>query len=194
MKSATEFLGRICEIESGGTPLRSRREYYGGGIPWVKISDISACPGLVTKTEETLTTEGLRAIRGRLFPVGTVLLAMYGSIGKVAVAGVELSTNQAILGIGIKDKARLDARYLVHWLEHMRGWLTSRGNGVAQQNISAGMVRSLKIPLPKLEEQLRISSTLDRVSTLRQKYLEAGRECGNLLEVLSRDAFARLKK
>lgn len=92
-------LGEVAEIRSGGTPSRSKSEYYGGEIPWAKIADIEASDGPLTRTEETITDAGLKAIRGRLFPAGTLLFAIYGSIGKMAFAGRDVSTNQAILGI-----------------------------------------------------------------------------------------------
>jgi len=110
-------LGELCEMSSGGTPLRSEDRYYTDGtIPWVKIGDIeNADAGVINWTEEFITEEGLAAINGRSFDKGTVLFAMYGSVGKVAVAGMTLSTNQAILGIR-PDQGKLHTDYLVHWL------------------------------------------------------------------------------
>ncbi len=67
-------LEELCVIQSGGTPRRGNASYYGGGIPWAKISDLNAYDGLVRVTEESITPEGLASIGGRLVPAGTVLL------------------------------------------------------------------------------------------------------------------------
>lgn len=97
-------LGDLCDIQSGGTPSRAGSGLFGGDIPWAKISDLEASDGTLTQTEESITERGLEAIRGRLFPEGTLLFAIYGSIGKMAFAGCETSCNQAILGSKLIDQ------------------------------------------------------------------------------------------
>lgn len=161
-------LDELCSIRSGGTPSRSNSEFYGGDIPWAKISDIEASDGVLIQTEETITRKGLAAIRGRTFQPGTLLFAIYGSIGKMAFAGRELATNQAILGIENSNPDILSERYLYRYLESRRDVLLSDGAGIAQKNLSAGYVRNLKIPLPPLEEQRRIAGILDQADTLRR--------------------------
>lgn len=164
MRSAK--LGELCEIRSGGTPSRKNADFYGGAIPWAKISDIEASEGLLTTTDETITEDGLAAIRGRLFTEGTLLFAIYGSIGKMAFAGRKLSTNQAILGILNQSPTDLFDRYLFRYLEARRDDLLRDGAGIAQKNLSAAYVRNLTIPLPPLEEQKRIAEILDQADAL----------------------------
>ncbi len=156
----TARLGDLCEIQSGGTPRREEPRYYGGTIPWAKIGDLEVGDAVVVSTEERITEEGLAAIRGRLFPAGTVLLAMYGSVGKVAVAGTAMATNQAILGIRVMEPDTLSSEYVRRWLESIRGQLVLHARGVTQQNISATLVRDLHIPLPSPVEQRRIAAVL----------------------------------
>ena len=89
--------GEIGQMSSGGTPSRANAEFYGGTFPWAKISDIeSAKSGVITDTEEKITDAGLKAINNRIFEKNTLLLAMYGSVGKTAITGTRLSCNQAI--------------------------------------------------------------------------------------------------
>lgn len=181
-------LSEIALIRSGGTPLRSNTKFYNGSIPWAKISDLDTPSGFVDSTEEQITEEGLRAVRGRLFHPGTILFAMYGSVGKTAVAGVEMYSNQAILGIQ-PDASRLNSRFLLHWLKSIKGELNEAARGVAQQNLNAGQVKSLKVPLPPLPIQQRIAAVLDEVDALRQKRersinsLEALRESAYILHL-----------
>jgi type I restriction enzyme, S subunit len=162
-------LSQFCSIRSGGTPSRSNAAFYGGQIPWAKISDIEASDGVISETEETISQEGLAAIRGRTFPRGTLLFAIYGSIGKMAFAGRELSTNQAILGIENNRPDALCERYLFRYLESRRDALLSDGAGIAQKNLSAGYVRDMEIPLPPLDDQKRIAAILDQADELRRK-------------------------
>ncbi|MEM6783773.1 MAG: restriction endonuclease subunit S [Bacteroidota bacterium] len=180
-------LDKLCKIQSGGTPRRSRREFYGGSIPWAKIGDLNN--GTVFETEETLTDAGLEAIRNRLFPAGTLLFAMYGSIGKLGVAGVDMTTNQAILGIQIKESERLDQNYLRHWFGFIQLRLENMGAGVTQKNLSAKKVRSLEIPLPPLAEQRRIAAVLDRADALRAKRRRAHARLDDLLRAVFLEMF-----
>jgi type I restriction enzyme, S subunit len=163
-------LGDICIMQSGGTPRRGTKGYYEGEIPWAKIGDLeSSSDGYIYQTEEYITDQGLKSINNRLFKKGTLLLAMYGSVGKVSFAGVEMSTNQAILGISPKNTTLLDMSYLKRWFEFKRPKLIQGARGVALQNISATIVKNLKIPLPPLPEQQRIAKILDAADTLRKK-------------------------
>jgi len=162
-------LDDLCDIQSGGTPPRGNADSFGGDIPWVKISDIEASDGLITSTEETISEIGLKAIRGRLFPKGTLLFAIYGSVGKSAFAGTDLSANQAVLGIQVRSYDSLSPRYLYHWLQSRQKMFEADAAGIAQKNLSAGYVRSLKIPLPPLNEQIRIAAILDQAEDLRRK-------------------------
>ena len=160
-------LSEVCDISSGGTPSRTNPEYFNGNIPWAKISDIeSANNGIVYETEEYISAEGLKNIRGKLFPKGTLLFAMYGSIGKVGITGREISTNQAILGIRPRSDDEIDLNYLKSWFESNKQKLINQGRGAALKNLSATIVRNLEIDLPPLDDQIRIAHLLGKVEGL----------------------------
>jgi type I restriction enzyme S subunit len=163
-------LENLCKMNSGGTPSRSNISYYSGDIPWAKISDIEAAEGgVIYNTEEKITIDGLASINNRVFEKGTLLLAMYGSVGKVAFAGLKMSTNQAILGIRIIDEKVLDYSYLKYWFQTIKNKLLDRAVGGTLQNISLGIVKDLEIPLPPLSVQKRIAEILDAANALRRK-------------------------
>jgi type I restriction enzyme S subunit len=162
-------LNQLCTMQSGGTPSRSKAEYYHGTIPWSKISDLEKSnDGYIYKTEEHITDLGLKSINNRLFKKGTLLLAMYGSVGKTAIAKIDLSTNQAILGINIKDNNQLDIKYLKYWFTTIKEQLLNRAVGAALANISLGIVKELEIPLPNLDTQQKIANILDKADELSQ--------------------------
>ena len=169
-------LSDVCEISSGGTPSRSNPEYFKGDIPWAKISDIeNADNGVVYDTDEHISIDGLKNIRGKLFPKGTLLFAMYGSIGKVGICGRELSTNQAILGIRPRRDDEIDLIYLKTWFSSNKQRLINQGRGVALKNLSATIVRELEIDLPDYNNQIRIAHLLGKVEGLiaqRKQHLQ----------------------
>ncbi|WP_062810867.1 restriction endonuclease subunit S [Alcanivorax sp. NBRC 102028] len=182
-------LSELCSIQSGGTPSRGNEAYWAGSIPWAKISDLEAAgDGYIKDTEEHITEEGLKAIRGRLFDNGTLLFAMYGSVGKTAIVKGEVSTNQAILGIKPITK-QLDLGYLRYWLRSQQYIFDRDAKGVTQKNLSAGYVRGLKIPLPPLSEQKRIATILDKANAIRRKRQQATQLAEEFLRAVFLDMF-----
>jgi type I restriction enzyme S subunit len=180
----------LCKMNSGGTPSRKNLSFYSGDIPWAKISDIEAADGgIVIGTEEHLTDSGLSAINNRIFESGTLLLAMYGSVGKVAFAGTKMSTNQAILGINIKDTNILDYSYLKYWFQTIKAQLLDRAVGGTLQNISLGIVKELEIPLPPIATQKRIAEILDAADALRHKEQELLKKYDELAQAIFIDMF-----
>src|SRR5665647_3409700 len=91
-------LGEVSQTTSGGTPSRREPKYYNGNIPWVKSGELNK--GLIKDTEEKISEEALKNSSAKIFPKGTLLIALYGAtIGKLAFLGVDAATNQAICGI-----------------------------------------------------------------------------------------------
>lgn len=90
--------GDICKTTSGGTPSRTRSDFYGGSIPWVKSGEL--CDGIVSENEETITEEGLKNSSAKIFKTGSLLIALYGvTVGKLGILSRNAATNQAVCGI-----------------------------------------------------------------------------------------------
>jgi type I restriction enzyme S subunit len=157
-KHITIKLGQVCRIKSGGTPLTSVKEYYNGNIPWVVIADITKCEKYLSKTEKSISKKGLENSSAKLFPKGTILFAMYASIGKCAIAGVDLTTNQAILGI--EPNSQLYNEFLYYCLLNNEGKYERMGQHGAQKNLNAEMVKNFSLLLPAKEEQKKIVDIL----------------------------------
>ena len=153
-------LGEIGSWGSGGTPKATNDKYYNGSIPWAKIGDLN--DGLVVKTEDYITEEGLINSSAKIVEEGTLLVAMYGSIGKLGIAGVKLSTNQAIAFCKVNEKL-VAKEFVFYYLRSRREHLLSMGQGGTQQNISQTILKVYPILLPPLNEQRRIVEKLDRI-------------------------------
>lgn len=182
-------LGDLCDMNSGGTPRRNNPDYYNGDIPWAKISDIESANGFIETTEEKISIEALQSIGNRIFPKGTLLLAMYGSVGKTAITGIEMSTNQAILGIRPKDESKIYLPYLKYWFHFIKESLMHRAVGGTLQNISLGIVKELQIPLPPLPIQQKIAAILDQADALRKKDRQLLTKYDELLQAVFYDMF-----
>ncbi|MDX2079958.1 MAG: restriction endonuclease subunit S [Terrimicrobiaceae bacterium] len=160
-------LGDIAKTTSGGTPRRDRPQFYGGKIPWVKSGELG--DSVVYETGETITEEALESSNAKVFPKGTLCIALYGAtVGKLGVLGIDAATNQAVCAIFPRDC--LDTRYLYRFLESKRRDLVEQGKGGAQPNISQGIIRNTHIPFPPLPEQRRIVAEIEKQFTR----LEAG--------------------
>lgn len=160
---AAATLAQLGEWSSGGTPSRSRPEYFGGEIPFVKTGDLK--DRWLSSIPESISQLGLDNSSAKLFPEGTLLIAMYGAtIGKTARLSLEAATNQACAAL-LGNDANTEAldyvwAYLRSQVEDLRG----QGKGGAQPNISQTLLKSYPIPLPPLPEQRRIVRKLDTLS------------------------------
>ena len=148
-------LGEIASWGSGGTPKRSESRYYGGHIPWAIIGDLN--DGIILKCKEHITKEALNNSSCKLIEPGTVLIAMYGSIGKLGIAGTQMATNQAI---AFAD-SYIDRLYLFYYLLSQRSALYLAGKGATQRNISQTVLKSWPIPVAPPVEQERIVNAIE---------------------------------
>lgn len=155
-------LGEVARWGSGGTPKRTNPNYFGGPIPWVVIGDLKG--GVVVDTATRITEEGLRASSAKWIPKGAVLLAMYGSIGKLGIAGGRITTNQAIAH-AVVDERVVASRYLFWYLKSLRRDLVAAGKGGTQRNISQTVIKALPIPVPPLDEQGMIVEIIEQQLT-----------------------------
>lgn len=153
-------LGQVAKMSSGGTPKSTVTEYYGGDIYWASIADMTSGGKVLLSTLKTLTKSGLQNSAAKIYPKGTILYAMYASIGECSIAGVEMASSQAILGITPED-GHLDSGYLYHHLTWIKEKVKLSGQQGTQSNLNAGMVRDFNLSLPPLEEQKQIAKILD---------------------------------
>ena len=152
-------MGQIGDWGAGSTPSRSNPNYYNGKILWLKTGELNN--GIVFDTEEKITEKAFQECSLRINKVGNVLIAMYGAtIGKLAIAGKELTTNQACCGC---SPYLINNWYLFYFLMASKEQFIKRGEGGAQPNISRVKLVEHLIPLPPLSEQQRIVNTIQNI-------------------------------
>lgn len=161
------FLSNVADWGSGGTPSRKNPDYYGGYIPWIKTGELE--DGYIFDSEEKITEDAVAHSSAKLFPIDSVLIAMYGAtIGKTAILGIPATTNQACACARCRDV--LNNKYLFYYLRSQKDTFIAKGKGGAQPNISQDIIRNHMIPLPPLAEQKRI---VEQIESLFSKLDEA---------------------
>ncbi|MCU1393487.1 MAG: hypothetical protein JWM34_1915 [Ilumatobacteraceae bacterium] len=151
----------LASLSSGSTPNRGRPDYWGGTIPWVKTGEVRG--NVIEKSEEFITARALAECPLEVYPVGTVLVAMYGqgaTRGRVAMLGVPASTNQACVAIQAASGAVLGS-YLFEFLKRSYEALRSLAHGSHQENLSSRLVGDFELPIPDWQEQARVAAVLD---------------------------------
>ena len=155
-------MGGIGDWGAGSTPQRTNHNYYGGNILWLKTGELNN--GIVYDTEEKITQKAFQDCSLRMNKIGDVLIAMYGAtIGKLAIVGKELTTNQACCGC---TPYIVFNWYLFYFLMASRDSFIKKGEGGAQPNISRVKLVEHLIPLPPLREQKRIVQKIEQLMQL----------------------------
>ena len=157
-------LGDICEVVSGGTPSKSKSEYWNGDIPWIKIGNIKG--KFVSEADEFITEKGLAGSSAKLLSKGTILYTIFATLGEVGVLTINACTNQAIAGITIKNEDIVESDYLYYYLKSKKNYVKYIGRGVAQNNINMSILREFEVPIREKFEQQFIADVLDRVERI----------------------------
>ena len=179
-------MGLIGDWGAGATPLRGNIEYYGGKIPWLKTGELNN--GLISSTEEYITDKALEECSLRLCNVGDILIAMYGAtIGKLGIAGIKLTTNQACCAC---SPIFIYNKFLFYFLMASKQSFIEQGEGGAQPNISRIKLVNYLFPLPPLKEQQRIVEKIEELTPHIELYGKAQAE----LDLLNKNIKEQLKK
>ena len=158
-------IGEIASIFSGGTPNRKIPEYWDGDIPWVTTTLIDGAE--IDSAREFITQRGLENSSTNWCKAGTILLAMYGqgkTRGKAAILSIDATINQACAAIELKDIG--SSHYILHILNSMYEKIRELSNSGSQENLSAGIIKSIQIPFPPKTEQITIANALSDVDSL----------------------------
>jgi len=171
-QSETKTIGEIFEVSSGTTPSRSRQDYFctNGGTPWVKTMDLT--DDFVRNTDEQLTSTGIQEGKARIFPKGTLLIAMYGGwnqIGRTGILAQDSSCNQAMSAL--LPAKEVSPEFLNLQLVIRRSyWKGVAASSRKDPNITKADVTNMPIVIPSPDTQAKISTALG--SVLRRKINE----------------------
>lgn len=159
--------GECIKWSSGGTPLSGRSEYYNGTIPWAIIGDLNDGP--VVQTERSISEFGLANSAAKWVEENSILIALYGSIGKLGIAKVRLTTNQAI---AFAKTYPLETLYVFYYLLGERDNLKRLGRGGTQLNINLRILNDYPIVIAPLVEQRAIAAKIEELFSELDKGVE----------------------
>ena len=150
----------VAKNYGGGTPSKSKAEYWDGNIPWASVGDLSDDVLEVTDTRSKITEEGVKGSSTNIVPAGAVIVAIKINPGRMKIAGMNLAINQDIRGLVLNDS--MNARFLTYYFRT----LMFAGHGTIVKSITNKHLMETKIPVPPMEIQQRIVDILDRFDAL----------------------------
>ena len=173
----------LCKLGSGDTPSRSNQQYYNGDIPWVKTGEV--VNDEIFETEEHITKEAIANSSAKLYPKGSVIIAMYGqgdTRGRTAKLAIDATTNQACAVLYDIDNTIVSTDYLWYYLQGRYHDLRSLASGNNQPNLNAGKIKNYDVVVPPMcvqneifahiKEQKALAKSLrQRAQILRQEAL-----------------------
>jgi len=145
---------RMCPVLTGATPRKEERRYYEGGtVPWVRTGEVKGRQ--ILEVEERITELALADTNCKVFPVDTILVAMYGqgqTRGRAGMLKTPAATNQACAAILPSNE--INARFLFEALNLQYDRLRAMGRGGNQANLNLAMIKELQVPSPPMDMQL----------------------------------------
>ena len=181
-------VGDVAKMGTGSTPSRNHKNYFGGSIPWVKSTEVDW--GTVAATSECLSSDGVRAARLKLYPKGSIVLALYGqgkTRGKCAVLGIDATINQACCALVSRDPR--SAPYLFHFLKYSYHRLRAESRGGNQENLNMRIVRSFPVPVPPVDVQQPYATIAESVEKQKTRHRAHLAELDTLFASLQSRAF-----
>lgn len=194
MSGKNVSLGAIARITSGSTPSRENPSYWNGTIPWVKTAQIQNGWIREDDVDERITEKGMRSSSTRLYPKGTILMAMYGqgkTRGQVAILGLDATINQACAAIQLEDS--VDRDYVYQQLIFRYDAIRALSNIGGQDNLNTDLIREISFPLPELCKQKAAAEILSAWDVSIDKFerliaAKQAKKTGLVSELLTRRA------
>nr|WP_257226846.1 restriction endonuclease subunit S [Acinetobacter sp. YH12058] len=181
-------LGEQCEVGTGSTPSRQNADYFEGNIPWVKSTEVDW--GTITYTSETISEDGKNSARLKIYPKGSIILALYGqgiTRGKSALLGIEATLNQACAALIPKEP--ISNYFVFSFLRFSYENLRNQARGGNQENLNLNIVKSFPIYLPPNELQEKWSKIALGIEDQKQNLYKQLNMQNQLFSSLQTQAF-----
>jgi len=187
------IMKKICEVSevvSGSTPDTTNADYWGGTIKWITPAELIDGDNYYYRdTQRKITELGSKSIGGRLFPKDTVMLTTRAPIGKVAIAGDEMCSNQGFKNL-ICDKKQLNPIYTYILLLSKKKYLNDLGTGATFKEINKKTVENIEIAIPPLNLQNKFASIVELIESIKGHQSKSTKEVSLLFDALKKKAFA----
>jgi type I restriction enzyme S subunit len=185
--SDSQALGDLCEVRIGRTPRRDNPAFWGGSAVWVTVAELSG--GEIRDSKQHISDLAVETVMAEPVPTGTLLFSFKLSIGKMAVAGVPLYTNEAIAALIIKREDQLDRGFLRYALMARATQEDGANHAVLGLVLNKAKVEALRVPVPAFSEQRRIVDLLARAEGIVRLRREAQQKAAELIPAIFIDMF-----
>jgi type I restriction enzyme S subunit len=190
------FIEIVAKVDTGTTPSRKNADYWdNGSIPWVTSGELY--DPFITDTKEKISEIALKETRLKIFPKGTLLIALYGqgiTRGKSSELLIEATTNQACGTINVFEDFSPIKPYLKLYLQKNYDDIRKLSSGGVQPNLNSSKIKAMPIPLPPLAEQheivRRVSLLFERADAFDKEVVAASRRCERLTQAVLGNAFS----
>ena len=152
-------LGDIADIVGGGTPSTNNEEYWSGDVVWLTPSEINQ--KFIGESKRTISELGVQKSSAKKLPIGTILFTSRATIGEVAIAIAEVTTNQGFQSFISNEKTFNE--FLYYWIVNNKKSFIERASGSTFLEISKSKIQPMEISLPCLEEQTKIANFLSAI-------------------------------
>jgi type I restriction enzyme, S subunit len=191
-KATKKSLRDVSEFQRGRFSWRPRNDprFYDGDYPFIQIGDIPRDNKLIKNHTQTLNEDGLKV--SRMFPTGTIVISIAATIGAVGILDFDSCMPDSLVGLNAKPEMAI-SDYLYYFLKYSQSHFERIAPQSAQKNINIGILESVNLPVPPLDEQRRIVAYLDglqaKVNALRELQVESGKELSALMPSVLDKAF-----
>ena len=160
-------MDEVCEVVNGGTPKSKEPSFWGGDVQWVTPKDLGKLQDrFISESSRQITELGLDSSSARLTPAQSVILSTRAPIGHLAISKVEMAVNQGCRIL--VPNVELDAQFLFFNLLGRKKELNALGTGTTFLELGARALKGIHMPLPPLEEQVRIVTDLDSLDEMKR--------------------------
>ena len=150
-------LGNLSVVQSGGTPLRSKKEYWEGDIAWYSSGELNQLK--TSSPERHISQKGLANSTTKLFPKGSLLIGMYDTAAlKMSILDRDGAFNQAIAGV--KPNDQIDLQFVLYAINAIKPKILSLRRGVRQKNLNLSKIKNIPISLPNIELQAKVIGSI----------------------------------
>lgn len=157
----------LCQINIGKTPSRNNLLNFGKGYTWLSISDFNG-EKYISNSKEEITDFALKEANHKIIKENTVLLTFKLTIGKLAITGKPLYTNEAIASLPIRDENVIGTNFLFTVLQTV-DYNSKTDKAVKGATLNKEKLKDLTIPLPPLEEQKQIAALFQSIETAMEQ-------------------------
>nr|WP_322626056.1 restriction endonuclease subunit S [uncultured Flavobacterium sp.] len=181
-------LGNLSDMSSGSTPSRTKEENFNGSIPWVKTTEVNG--KVITDTLEKISEDALKNSSCKLFPEGSIVIAMYGqgkTRGQIGILGIEAATNQACCVLKPSEKANFT--YVYYTLSSLYDDLRELGRGGNQPNLNLGILKNYEIIFPHRNLQNQFAERVQLIEQQKELAQQALQKSEELFNSLLQKAF-----